>query len=672
VGKRRDGLSWIGLAAAILRTSYHGMCEKMQMGEVYNAYLMFRMSRMSDLPQLNLTFTELLRLTWQFDVTDPRDMVYGLLGMRTEGNDPESRSLFLPVDYTISEDELWRRLAWKVIETTGDLSILSSVQYSTGTCASEDALGRARYWPLMAKKITNVDTTPAPSRVPNWGNVYRATLRPWDSQDIFAAAKEHPLRPIEDADIASHVLRVEGIQVGAVGYSGVFMWHNVDTSLLRSQKLGAFFSSEPGLRLLSHTYVAGRNAYGSLLGPDEDQPLTDLAAYIIGVNNRHREWSERKSQREAEFAFRRNVRTECSSDSQRVSQSLSQSRSLSLRRSISRVASPNISERASPIADLRPRSRSYSTSVSPRSSRSMSRDRSRAAPPNLPGFISSLVRFACGSRASSKDWSRGRSRSRSRNKSRSTSRSASGESSRNEVPVLSRSPSRGRTRNRSPSSSEESEVEADQDTLAFFTLKNGHVQLPRENFNPTFKRHPNLQEQLEAWAAHGDISRFLETATAVCERRRLFVTLNGFLGLGPDTVQEGDILAVLAGGDVPYLLRHIQKGTKLPRVADAPCDASNRYLLVGECFVQGLMDGEAVEAANRESELLGPVPVDLTHQEIIDHGNQSEKIPNFAPILEIERTKRKKARLDQGLLFEHDMLAEGAIPRLKKEEFHIW
>jgi hypothetical protein len=66
---------WIGLAAAILRTNYHKICEKLKLRGVYNAYLMFRMSRMSDLPPIELDFIQLLRITRQFEVSDTRDRV---------------------------------------------------------------------------------------------------------------------------------------------------------------------------------------------------------------------------------------------------------------------------------------------------------------------------------------------------------------------------------------------------------------------------------------------------------------------------------------------------------------------------------------------------------------------------------------------------------------------
>lgn len=121
----------------------------------------------------------------------------------------------------------------------------------------------------------------------------------------------------------------------------------------------------------------------------------------------------------------------------------------------------------------------------------------------------------------------------------------------------------------------------------------------------------------------------METAVPTCERRRLFLTPNGFLGLAPDTVREGDMLAVLSGGDTPFLLRPIREDERLPEVGEIPSAQSNRYLLVGECFMHGLMQGEVVIAADRTLSMSGPVPKDLVHQETVRYGNKPEEVPKF-------------------------------------------
>lgn len=72
------------------------------------------------------------------------------------------------------------------------------------------------------------------------------------------------------------------------------------------------------------------------------------------------------------------------------------------------------------------------------------------------------------------------------------------------------------------------------------------------------------------------------------EQRRLFVTEDGHLGLGPGTLQEGDHVVVLFGSAMPFVLR--------------PVDTW--WNLRGYCYVDGIMDGELV--AEREASGVKP------------------------------------------------------------------
>ncbi|KAI2633383.1 heterokaryon incompatibility protein-domain-containing protein [Xylaria nigripes] len=58
---------------------------------------------------------------------------------------------------------------------------------------------------------------------------------------------------------------------------------------------------------------------------------------------------------------------------------------------------------------------------------------------------------------------------------------------------------------------------------------------------------------------------------------RLFEMSGGYLGLAPSDVREGDIVCVLDGASYPLVVRQVGES----------------YILIGECFVQGLMKGEA-------------------------------------------------------------------------------
>lgn len=66
--------------------------------------------------------------------------------------------------------------------------------------------------------------------------------------------------------------------------------------------------------------------------------------------------------------------------------------------------------------------------------------------------------------------------------------------------------------------------------------------------------------------------------------KALFVTKNGYIGLGHDGIQVGDKLCILYGGEVPFLLR-----------ATSPGEC---YTFLCEAYVHGLMDGEALAGHN--------------------------------------------------------------------------
>ncbi|KAH6620861.1 hypothetical protein B0J18DRAFT_209691 [Chaetomium sp. MPI-SDFR-AT-0129] len=498
---------WIGLASAILRTNYSSICEVMKMGGVYNAYFMFRLSTMSDLPPLTLSFIQLLRLTRQFEVTDVRDRIYGLLGIRTTDNDPEAGLLFLRPDYSISECELWKRLATKVIGESQNLSLLSSVQYTTGGLEAGNSASER----LFASMLSDVryPTEPLPSWVPHWDFVYRSTLAPWDHDDRFAAAKDFPLHV--GSPMGSDNLLVEGIKIGVVGRCCGYMWHQADTSLLEAKAMGDFFASDDGLHLLARTLTAGRNAYGSLTAADSDRDsescLADLAAYILDCDRNEREGREK---------------------------------------------------------------RPWST-------------------------------------YHDKDW---------------TARS----------------------------------------------------------YQKVFERHPQLKDRLGKLAKGGDMSRFRNTVVSICKRRRLFITLNGYLGLGSDSVVEGDVVCVLSGADLPFVLRPVlrretkndDKNTEELRPDEPP--QIDHYVLVGECYVEGLMNGEAiaeVTGGSGPSEFSGPVPFQLLEEDILSAANEPEEVITQDLMAEIKRTKMKQARLDAGDLFTPAMVEAARRTRAEKQWFDI-
>ncbi|TKA70324.1 hypothetical protein B0A55_09631 [Friedmanniomyces simplex] len=87
-------------------------------------------------------------------------------------------------------------------------------------------------------------------------------------------------------------------------------------------------------------------------------------------------------------------------------------------------------------------------------------------------------------------------------------------------------------------------------------------------------------ERLRQTASVGCAEEFGRRMIGTCYNRTFFATAEGWIGSGLDTILPGDVVVVLYGGTVPYVLR--KQG----------CGA---YRLIGCCHEDGLMDGEAVK-----------------------------------------------------------------------------
>lgn len=81
-------------------------------------------------------------------------------------------------------------------------------------------------------------------------------------------------------------------------------------------------------------------------------------------------------------------------------------------------------------------------------------------------------------------------------------------------------------------------------------------------------------------------SRWLTSAQSKCYSRRFCITKNGYMCVLPARSKKGDVVAVIPGAVVPFLLR--------PSGQDEDT-GNNIYQLVGECYVHGLMSGEAAD-----------------------------------------------------------------------------
>ncbi|KAI6081479.1 HET-domain-containing protein [Hypoxylon rubiginosum] len=87
-----------------------------------------------------------------------------------------------------------------------------------------------------------------------------------------------------------------------------------------------------------------------------------------------------------------------------------------------------------------------------------------------------------------------------------------------------------------------------------------------------------LREMYDVWAVGRQYVLYLERLYDTCAHRALFVTSKGYIGLAPWNAKAGDKICLLSGGKTPFLLRETKEDS---------------YDFVGECYVYGIMGGEA-------------------------------------------------------------------------------
>ncbi|KAE9372692.1 hypothetical protein N431DRAFT_439751 [Stipitochalara longipes BDJ] len=82
-----------------------------------------------------------------------------------------------------------------------------------------------------------------------------------------------------------------------------------------------------------------------------------------------------------------------------------------------------------------------------------------------------------------------------------------------------------------------------------------------------------------------NIERFNVAVGLTLESRRLFITREGRLGMGPQSLECGNEIWVLEGANIPFVLKRLDEKS---------------FQLVGEAFVFGAMHGEAVKDITRD------------------------------------------------------------------------
>ena len=116
-------------------------------------------------------------------------------------------------------------------------------------------------------------------------------------------------------------------------------------------------------------------------------------------------------------------------------------------------------------------------------------------------------------------------------------------------------------------------------------------------FNRSIK-HSDISTQI--YIVHGKssiVARFCRRVQEVTWMRRLIKTEGGKgdndlprLGLAPYETKKRDLICILYGCSVPVVLRKHHEGTP-----------DEHYTFIGECYVHGIMEGEAFDLIKRRT-----------------------------------------------------------------------
>ena len=87
---------------------------------------------------------------------------------------------------------------------------------------------------------------------------------------------------------------------------------------------------------------------------------------------------------------------------------------------------------------------------------------------------------------------------------------------------------------------------------------------------------------------HVESPTFLSDLGSGCLGRKLFSTFSGHIGLGDVTLEPGDLVCVFLGGTTPFIIRPVDQ----------------KYKFVGECYLHGIMQGEALEEGLKRRQLI--------------------------------------------------------------------
>jgi len=102
-------------------------------------------------------------------------------------------------------------------------------------------------------------------------------------------------------------------------------------------------------------------------------------------------------------------------------------------------------------------------------------------------------------------------------------------------------------------------------------------------------------------------SKYFTPAGQCFTGRRFCVTRNGYMGWVSPGTEIGDFVCVFIGGRTPCILRQASTGRqpfKTGKDSRAEESSTFSYILVGECYMHGMMDGEMMNLGKSVEEFI--------------------------------------------------------------------
>jgi hypothetical protein len=99
----------------------------------------------------------------------------------------------------------------------------------------------------------------------------------------------------------------------------------------------------------------------------------------------------------------------------------------------------------------------------------------------------------------------------------------------------------------------------------------------RSRASSSIREEYELLRLPETYTSQRVVNQQYEVAMGFQHHRKPFLSAEGYVGLVPAVAEIGDIIIIIFGATVPFVVRELDGG---------------KVQLIGEAFVHGIMDGE--------------------------------------------------------------------------------